>query len=72
MLSRRIYCFLLSALLSLPLIAAPEAGRYLRTHDVDATKMIPPAPADDSLTMLADLETVYLLQQRRSPSLLIA
>jgi acid phosphatase (class A) len=29
--------------------------------------MIPPAPADDSLTTLADLETVYQVQQRRTP-----
>lgn len=48
------------------LVAAPEAGRYLRTRDFDATKVIPVAPADDSLATLADLETVYQMQLRRT------
>jgi len=47
--------------------AAPEAGRYLRTQDFDATRVIPAAPAVDSLTTLADLATVYQVQLRRTP-----
>jgi acid phosphatase (class A) len=52
---------------ALQLLAAPEAGRYLRTQDFDATKVIPVAPKDDSLTTIADLEVVYQVQQRRIP-----
>src|SRR3954468_4155426 len=47
--------------------AAVEAGRYLRVGDYDVAKLIPPSPAEDSLTTLADLETVYQVQQRRTP-----
>ncbi|MEJ1974046.1 MAG: phosphatase PAP2 family protein [Lacunisphaera sp.] len=58
---------LLAGLLFATLNAAPEAGRYLRTQDFDATKVIPVAPAADSLATLADLETVYQVQLRRTP-----
>lgn len=51
--------------------AAAEPGRYLRAEDVDVAAMIPPAPADDSLTTAADLEVVYQLQQRRTPEQLV-
>ncbi len=58
---------LLILLLSSASGAAPEAGRYLRARDFDATKVIPAAPVDDSLTTLADLATVYQVQLRRTP-----
>jgi len=58
---------LLVGLLVSALSAAPEAGRYLATRDFDATKAIPAAPAADSLATLADVETVYQVQQRRTP-----
>jgi len=58
---------LLFTLLVSALVAAPEAGRYLRTRDFDATRVIPAAPANDSLTTLADLATVYQVQLRRTP-----
>jgi acid phosphatase (class A) len=58
---------LLFTLLASALLAAPQAGRYLRTQDFDATKVIPVAPTDDSLATLADLETVYQVQLRRTP-----
>lgn len=47
--------------------AYPDPGKYLKTDDFDATKVIPPAPADNSLATLADIETVYQVQQRRTP-----
>ena len=59
--------FFLLAVFSSALFAAPEAGRFLRTQDFDATTVIPAAPTDDSLATLADLETVYQVQQRRTP-----
>jgi acid phosphatase (class A) len=66
-----IRCLLLAALLglqsALTLLSAAEAGRYLRAADYDVAKLIPPAPADDSLAALADLETVFQVQQRRTP-----
>jgi acid phosphatase (class A) len=58
---------LLFTLLASALLAAPQAGRYLRTQDFDATKVIPVAPTDDSLATHADLETVYQVQLRRTP-----
>jgi membrane-associated phospholipid phosphatase len=56
-------------LLALPLavVAAPEAGRYLKAADIDVASLIPPAPTDDSLATAADLLTVYEVQQRRTP-----
>lgn len=54
-------------LLTTVLGAAPDAGRYLRTQDFDATRVISAAPANDSLATLADLETVYQVQLRRTP-----
>jgi membrane-associated phospholipid phosphatase len=48
-------------------IAAPEAGLYLKPADVDLKKIIPEAPANDSLATKADLETVYNVQLRRTP-----
>lgn len=57
----------LSILVSLPLWGQPEAGRYLREQDFDVTTMIEAAPTDDSLTTIADLETVRMLQARRTP-----
>lgn len=57
----------LAVCLAISLGAAPEAGRFLRTQDFDATKVIPVAPARDSLATLADLETVYQVQLRRTP-----
>lgn len=59
--------FLLFVVFPLSLVAAPEAGRYLRAHDFDVTSIIPAAPADNSLVTLADIETVYQVQQRRTP-----
>ena len=56
-----------ASLLVVQLVAAPVAGRYLRADAVDVVKLIPPAPAADSLTSQADLWTVYELQQRRTP-----
>lgn len=58
---------LLFPLLAVTLLAQPVAGRYVRTQDFDATKVIPVAPAADSLATLADLETVYQVQRRRTP-----
>ncbi len=57
----------LLALLGLRLPAAPEPGRYLRAGDFDVAALIPPAPANDSLTTAADLEVVRQVQQRRTP-----
>lgn len=48
--------------------AAPEAGRYLRAADIEVTALIPPAPANDSLTTAADLATVLEVQKRRTPA----
>ncbi len=48
-------------------LSGAEAGRYLRTTDIDATTVIPNAPADNSLTTQADIETVYQVQLRRTP-----
>ncbi|WP_438481128.1 phosphatase PAP2 family protein [Oleiharenicola lentus] len=59
--------FLLTSVLVTSGFAAPVAGRYLKTDDFDATKAIPVAPKDDSLTTIADLEVVYQVQQRRTP-----
>lgn len=61
---------LLAALLFVSALAA-ETGRYLRAEDIDVAALIPPAPADDSLTTAADLEVVYQVQQRRSPEQLV-
>jgi acid phosphatase (class A) len=58
---------LFCALLSLSVFAAPEAGRFLRSKDVDVTTLIPPAPADNSLNTAADIEVVYQVQRRRTP-----
>lgn len=58
---------LIAALFASVLGAAPVAGRYLATRDFDATKVIPPAPAEDSLAALADLVTVRQVQARRTP-----
>lgn len=57
--------FLFLALASATLASA--AGHFVRAEDIDVTALIPPAPADDSLTTAADLEVVYQLQQRRTP-----
>lgn len=65
--SKKFLALLLSFFLSLAALAAPEAGRYVRTQDFDATRVIPTAPANDSLTTLADLVTVYQVQLRRTP-----
>jgi acid phosphatase (class A) len=54
-------------ILGIAALGAPQAGRYLRTQDFDATRVIPVAPANDSLTTLADLATVYQVQLRRTP-----
>jgi acid phosphatase (class A) len=59
---------LVTALGGLSLVAAELApGRYLKAAEVDVLALIPAAPANDSLTTLADLETVYQVQQRRIP-----
>lgn len=55
--------------LAVTLRAYPEPGKYLKTDDLDVTKVIPAAPADDSLATAADLETVYQVQKRRTPEL---
>lgn len=49
------------------LFAYPEPGKFLKTEQFDATKVIPAAPADNSLATMADIETVYQIQQRRTP-----
>ncbi len=67
---RTLQFFLLASALLVSAVAA-ESGRYLRAEDVDVAAMIPPAPADDSLTTAADLEVVYQLQQRRTPEQLV-
>ncbi len=56
---------ILSIAISLPLVGQPDAGRFLKDYDV--TTMIPAAPAMNSLTTTADIETVYAMQQRRTP-----
>jgi acid phosphatase (class A) len=53
--------------LALRAVAAPEPGRYLRAADIDVAALIPPAPADNSLTTAADLVTVLEVQKRRTP-----
>ena len=50
--------------------AYPEPGKFLRTDELDVTKVIPPAPADNSLTTAADVETVYQVQKRRTPEMI--
>jgi len=57
------------ALIAAPLAAAtrPEAGRYLRAASFDLRKILPDAPANDSLTTRADLEVVLQVQARRTP-----
>ena len=49
--------------------AYPEPGKFLRTDDLDVTKVIPAAPADNSLATAADIETVYQIQKRRTPEM---
>lgn len=49
--------------------AYPEPGKFLRTDDLDVTKVIPAAPADNSLATAADIETVYQVQKRRTPEM---
>lgn len=56
-----------AAVLTVQAFAWPAAGKYLRAADVDVTAMIPPAPADNSLTTAADLMTVLAVQARRTP-----
>lgn len=63
---RRFLPWLLLFVAPVALVAA-EAGRYLRAADYDVAAIIPPAPAADSLTTTADIETVYQVQQRRTP-----
>lgn len=58
---------ILGIAIALPLPGQPEAGRYLHESDFDVTEMIPASPAMNSLTAKTDLETVYMLQQRRGP-----
>lgn len=64
---RHILVLCLCLLPALLAVAAPEAGRYLRATEIDVTALIPPAPADDSLTTAADLVTVLEVQKRRTP-----
>lgn len=64
---RSLQGIVLAIVLSLPLLGQPEAGRFLREQDFDVTTMIPDAPTPDSLTTTADIETVFMLQQRRGP-----
>ncbi|HVT73708.1 MAG TPA: phosphatase PAP2 family protein [Lacunisphaera sp.] len=64
--SLRLLSWLLVFALPAALLAA-EAGRYLPAADYDLAAIIPAAPAADSLATLADLETVYQVQQRRTP-----
>jgi len=52
--------------------AAPDASRYLNAADIDLRQMIPDAPANDSLTTRADLETVVNVQERRTPEQVMA
>lgn len=56
--------------ISVALGGYPEPGKYLRTTDLDVTKVIPAAPADDSLATAADLETVHQVQKRRTPEMI--
>ncbi|HVZ64505.1 MAG TPA: phosphatase PAP2 family protein [Lacunisphaera sp.] len=63
---RRFLPCLLLFVLPAALVAA-EAGRYLRAADYDVATIIPAAPAVDSLATMADIETVYQVQQRRTP-----
>jgi len=59
---------LLAGLFAVQTAAAyPAAGKYLRAEDIDVTAMIPPAPADNSLTTAADVTTVLEVQKRRTP-----
>ena len=50
------------------LFAGPQAGRYLKADDYDLAKILPPAPADNSLTTRTDVETVLWVQQHRTPA----
>ncbi|MBP7142879.1 MAG: phosphatase PAP2 family protein [Opitutaceae bacterium] len=50
--------------------AYPEPGKFLGTGDLDVTKVIPAAPADNSLATAADVETVYQVQKRRTPEMI--
>lgn len=68
---KRILSLLLSLtaflwVLSAESLASAKAGKFLVTGNYDVSKIIPPAPAADSLTTLTDLETVYQVQQRRT------
>lgn len=58
---------LMLAAASLAATARPEAGRYLRAASFDLRKILPDAPADDSLATRADLEVVLQVQARRTP-----
>ncbi len=49
------------------LAAAPAAGKYLRSEAFDVSSLIPPAPADNSLTTAADVTTLLEVQKRRTP-----
>jgi len=64
---RALFVSLVWLLLPLALVAAPAAGRYLKAEAYNVAALIPAAPADDSLTTLADLTVVRAVQARRTP-----
>lgn len=66
-LSLRLVGCLAAFVVAASVFATPEAGRFLKAADYDVSALIPAAPADNSLTTLADVEVVYQVQQRRTP-----
>lgn len=68
MTSPRIFTtLLLAGLLAAPLAATPAPGQFLRADAVNVAALIPPAPADNSLTTAADITTLLEVQKRRTP-----